>query len=163
MLAEMTSSSEPNARDIAQLANGLAPADPSVKWLIAATEKDVFTPEKIAASLLGYEQTVRLAPYDFRWWVELGRANEQADKPEAAEKAYLRAIALAPEYTYAHWQLGNFYLRQNRDDDAFAELRKAAASNTIYRQQIFSIAWDFYNKDTTKLEAITEGLPGGAN
>ena len=159
MLAEMTSSSEPNAREIAQLANGLAPGDPSTSWLIAATEKDVFTPEKIADSLGGYAETVRLAPFDFRWWVELGRANEQADKPEAAEKAYLRAVQLAPEYTYPHWQLGNFYLRQNRADDAFAELRKAAASNTIYRQQIFSIAWDFYDKDTAKLEAITEGLP----
>ena len=43
-----------------------------------------------------------------------------------AEKAYRRAVEIAPDYTYPHWQIGNFYLRRNQSDEAFAELKKAA-------------------------------------
>ena len=154
MLAELTQPTEANAKEIALLANRLSPSDPSTNWLIASTEKDVFTPEKIEESLKGFTRTVQLAPYDYRWWVELGRAFEQADQPESAEKAYRRAVDLAPEYTYPHWQLGNFYLRQDRSEEAFVELKKAAEDNTVYRQQVFSIAWDFYEQDTAKLEEI---------
>lgn len=154
MLAELTLPTEPNAREIARLANGLAPSDPLTNWLVASTEKDTFTPEKIEESLRNFTETVRLAPYDYRWWIELGRAFEQSDIPEAAEKAYLRAVELAPEYTYPHWQLGNFYLRQDRSEEAFAELKKASEDNTIYRQQVFSIAWDFYGQDAARLEEI---------
>jgi tetratricopeptide (TPR) repeat protein len=97
---------------------------------------------------------VRLSPYDYRWWVELGRAREQSTTPELAEAAYLRAVELAPTYTYPHWQLGNFYLRQNRSEEAFTELKKAAQNNLRFRQQVYSIAWDFYEQDKARLEAI---------
>lgn len=154
MLAELTVPNDPNAKQIGQLSQTLAPGDPLASWLAASTEKDVFTTEKIEASLEKYEDTVRLAPNDYRWWVELGRAREQSSTPESAESAYLRAIELAPTYTYPHWQLGNFYLRQNRAEEAFAELKKAAQNNVRFRQQVYSIAWDFYDKDKARLEAI---------
>jgi Flp pilus assembly protein TadD len=154
MLAELTVSTDPNAKDIGQLAQSLAPGDPLATWLVASTEKDVFTPEKIESSLAKYEETVRLSPYDYRWWVELGRAREQSTTPELAEAAYLRAVELAPTYTYPHWQLGNFYLRQNRSEEAFTELKKAAQNNLRFRQQVYSIAWDFYEQDKARLEAI---------
>ena len=159
MLAEMTVPAEPNAKDIGQIARSLAPGDPLATWLVASTEKDVFTPEKIESSLQQYEETVRLAPNDFRWWVELGRAREQSAAPESAEAAYLRAVELAPSYTYPHWQLGNFYLRQNRSEEAFSELKKAAQNNLRFRQQVYSIAWDFYEQDKARLEAIAGEFP----
>lgn len=154
MLAEMTIPGEPNAKQIGQLAQNLASGDPLATWLAASTEKDVFTPEKIESSLEKFEDTVRLAPNDYRWWVELGRAREQSSMSESAESAYLRAVELAPTYTYPHWQLGNFYLRQNRSEEAFAELKKAAQNNLRFRQQVYSIAWDFYDKDKNRIEAI---------
>lgn len=154
MLAELTVPNDPNAKQIGQLAQRLSPGDPLATWLSASTEKDVFTPEKIEASLEKYEEAVRLAPNDYRWWVELGRAREQSATPESAESAYLRAIQLAPTYTYPHWQLGNFYLRQNRGEEAFTELKKAAQNNQRFRQQVYSIAWDYYDKDKERLEAI---------
>ncbi len=154
MLAEMTTPADPNAKDIGQVAKSFAPGDPLATWLVASTEKDVFTPEKIENSLEQFEETVRLSPNDYRWWVELGRAREQSSTPESAESAYKRAVELAPTYTYPHWQLGNFYLRQNRSEDAFSELKKAAQNNLRFRQQVYSIAWDFYDKDKERLEAI---------
>lgn len=154
MLAEMTTPADPNAKDIGQVAKSFAPGDPLATWLVASTEKDVFTPAKIESSLNQFEETVRLSPNDYRWWVELGRAREQSSTPESAETAYKRAVELAPTYTYPHWQLGNFYLRQNRSEDAFSELKKAAQNNLRFRQQVYSIAWDFYDKDKERLEAI---------
>ena len=158
MLAELTTPADPNAKEIGQVAQSFAPGDPLATWLVASTEKDILTPEKIENSLDDYEETVRLSPNDFRWWVELGRAREQTSTPESAESAYLRAIELAPTYTYPHWQLGNFYLRQNRSEEAFAELKKAAQNNLRFRQQVYSIAWEFYDQDKARLEAIAGEL-----
>ncbi len=154
MLAELTTPADPNAKNVAHIAQSLAPGDPLPTWLVASTDKDVFTPEKIQNLLQQYEETVRLAPNDYRWWVELGRAREQSATPESAETAYKRAVEIAPTYTYPHWQLGNFYLRQNRSEEAFAELKKAAQNNLRFRQQVYSIAWDYYEQDKARLEAI---------
>jgi hypothetical protein len=154
MLASLTVATESNAEQVADFSVALSPNDPITNWFAASVATRNFTPENIEKSLRRYEQAVRLAPNDFRWWIELGRAYEQADKMENAEKALLEAVRLAPNYTFPHWQLGNFYLRQGRDTEAFAELKKAADNNVVYREQVFSIAWDYYGKDTKTLEDL---------
>jgi hypothetical protein len=159
MLAEFTTSSEPNVQTIAGFSAAFAPGDPMANWFFASSEKDVFTPEKLAASLEKYEKVVRLAPYDYRWWIELGRAREQAEDAAGAEAAFRRAVELAPAYTYPHWQAGNFYLRQGDTDKAFAELQKAAENNPVYRLQVFSTIWDYFDKDTARLEQIAGDAP----
>ena len=148
MLAELTLATDQNAAEVAQLAVNFAPDDPLANWLFANTKT------ANSDAVQGLEKVVRLSPNDFRWWIELGRAREQAEMPEAAEKAFQKAVELAPDYTFPHWQFGNFYLRQNRTDEAFAELKKAAENNSLYREQVFSIAWSFFEKDTAKLEQI---------
>jgi len=154
MLAELTAPNDPNAKEIAALALRLSPGDPLANWLFAGAKKNNFTSEAVLATAKNYEQVARLSPNNSNWWVELGRAREQAEEAEAAEKAYRRAVEIAPNYTYPHWQLGNFYLRQSRSEEAFAELKKAAEANSVYRDQVFSIAWDFYDKDTARVEEI---------
>jgi hypothetical protein len=128
-------------------------------WLAASSEKETFSPESIDRSVQMFEDLVRLSPNDFRWWIELGRAYEQAEEPEKAEKAFQRAVELAPSYTFPHWQFGNFYLRQNRSEEAFAELRKTTERSQVYREQVFSLAWDYFDKDPTKVEALAADTP----
>lgn len=159
MLAEFTTTTEPNGQAVAEFAAAFAPGDPMANWFLASSERDIYTPEKLAASLEKYEKVVRLAPYDYRWWIELGRAREQAENDAGAEAAFLRAVALAPTYTYPHWQAGNFYLRQGETDKAFAELKKAAENNPVYRQQVFSTIWDYFDKDTARLEQLAGDAP----
>lgn len=159
MMAEMTSPTAGNARAIAETAHSLSPSNPMTNWLLASTETAATTNGQIENSIEHFEQAVRLAPNNFRWWLELGRAYEQTNRSDAAEKAYLRAIELAPEYAFPRWQLGNFYLRQNRTDEAFSQLKKAASNNWTYRQQVFSIAWDFFEQDPAQLEQTTGDLP----
>ena len=159
MLAELTLPTAPNSQNVARLAVNFAPSDPMSNWLVASTNRDIFTSEKISASLSEYERVVQLAPNDFRWWIELARAREQAEDITGAEKAYLRAVEIAPNYIYPHWQFGNFYLRQGRSDEAFAELKKAAENNSTYRHQVFSLAWEYYEQDTAKIEQLAEDSP----
>ncbi len=154
MLAELTAPTDPNAKEIAALALRFSPGDPMANWLLAGTRRNIFTPEGVTETAKSYETIARISPNDYRWWTELGRAREQAEQDDAAEAAYRRAVEIAPHYVYPRWQLGNFFLRQNRSDEAFAELKKTAASDSVYRNQVFSIVWDYYEKDTARLEEI---------
>lgn len=152
MLAELTLPTEQNAEDAARLAVNFAPHDPLANWLFANTKAMNNAEES-------FEKVVKLSPNDFRWWIELGRAHEQAENYEAAEKAFLKAVELAPAYTFPRWQFGNYYLRRNQSEKAFAELKKAAETSAIYREQVFSIAWSFFDKDSAKLEQIASASP----
>jgi tetratricopeptide (TPR) repeat protein len=159
MLADLTSPTEPNAKNIAEIAVDLSSGDPLANWLLASANNNNVTNEKVEESDSSFEKVVRLTPYNFSMWIELGRAYDQANQPEKAEKALLRAVELAPNYTYPHWQLGNFYLRQGNDVKAFSELQKAAENNAVYREQVFSIAWDYYEQNTQKLEELAGNSP----
>lgn len=159
LIASLTLPNEPNAKQFAGLATSLSPSDPITNWFAASVETQDFSPEKFEKALRGFQQTVRLAPNDFRWWIQLGRAYENAGDMQNAEKVLLHAAKLAPNYTLPHWQLGNFYVRQGREAEAFGELQKVAENNAVYREQVFSIAWDYYEKDTAKLERIAGNSP----
>lgn len=159
MLADLSSPMDPNAKAIAELAVKLSPADPLANWFLINADRNSFSIENAEASVKAVEFLVKLAPHNFGWWVELGRAYEQSNQPEKAEKAFLRAVELAPNYTYPHWQLGNFYLRSGNESKAFSELRNAAENNAVYREQVYSIAWDYYEKDSRKLEEIAGDSP----
>ncbi len=158
MLANLTSPTDPNAAAIAAFAQRLAPADPLASWLRGSAVDDV-TPENPVPSLESFEQTVRLAPFDYRWRVDLGRALEQDDQIDRAEAEFKRAVELAPSYAYPRWHLGNFYLRQDRVDEAFVQLRKATENNTEYREQVFSLAWEYFDKDAAQIEKLAGDLP----
>ncbi len=159
LIAELTVPSDPQAPAMAEMARTLAPSDPLAVWLDATLEKNTLAPDRTDSAVKKFEETVRLSPRDFRWWIELGRAYEQADRPEDAEAAHLQAIKLAPSYTFPRWQIGNFYLRQGRDAEAFSELKKATVNNQTYREQVFSLAWEYFGKDPQKLEEVAADLP----
>jgi tetratricopeptide (TPR) repeat protein len=159
MLAGNAQMSDPNFKAVVEAAGWLAPSDPLTNWKAASLAQDVLSDEKMSAATEGFERTVRLAPYDYRLWVELGKAREQSGDEAGAEKALLRAVELAPTYAHSRWQLGNFYLRQNREQEAFSELKKAGENNHTYREQVFYTVWEFYGRDPKKLEEIVGSSP----
>lgn len=154
MLGELTSPAQENALEVARAASGLAPRDPLPRWLLATKLKEEFTPEGIEGSVRNFEEAVRRSPNDFRWWIELGRAYEQADRMDQAERAFKRAVDLAPEYTFPQWQIGNFYLRQDRVEEAFSHLTQATEKSIVYREQVFGLAWDYFDKDPARVEQL---------
>ncbi len=155
MIAYLALPNDRQAKEIAAFALDLSPDDPATIRFGASAGSDALAPENLKNAIASYEKIVRLSPYDFRSWIELGKAYEQAEDYEKAEQAMRHAIDLAPNYTLPRWQLGNFYLRQNRADEAFIQLREAAENNSLYSEQVFSIAWDYYEKDTVKVEELS--------
>lgn len=154
MFGSLTSANDPNAPQIADFAHSLSPHDPMTNYFKASVEKGVFTPESLDKAVGDLEEAVRNAPSDYRFWVELGRIQEQTENFEKAEKAFQRAAFVAPNYSNVHWHLGNFYLRRGRETEAFNELRKAADASTVYSEQVFSIVWDYYDKDKSKVDQL---------
>ncbi|MBA2380013.1 MAG: carbohydrate binding domain-containing protein [Blastocatellia bacterium] len=159
LLVEITNVEQPNAAEFASSAMNLAPADPQPFWLAGVKEREGFSEENLVRSLGYLEKAVRLAPYDYRMWIELGRGLEQGELFDEAEPAFLRAVELAPNYAFPRWQYGNFLLRRGREDEAFGEFRKTTEKGIIYREQVFSLAWNYFDQDPAKVESLAADTP----
>ncbi|CAN5439430.1 hypothetical protein BH18ACI2_BH18ACI2_25270 [soil metagenome] len=132
----------------AQAAARLAPDDPQAHYTLAELGARSLLPEQLPEAIRQYELAASLSPSDYRLWLKLGRARGLAGHPAGAESAFQRAVELAPGYGDPRWFLGNHLLREGRDEEAFAELQKAAAANpTLYRAQVISVAWRLYDGD----------------
>lgn len=150
-LAEYFNTNENNIR-VAQMAVSMAPDDPLTHWRIAQVSQKLLPLDQQAQSIAEYEKAVSLSPNDYRLWMSLGTAYGRTGDPAKAEQALRRAVALAPSYAYPHWYLGNLFLRNGRYDEAFAELRIAAAADPELQPQQFSLIWQIYNNDVEALQ-----------
>ena len=138
--------------DAAHLAASLAPDDPLAHWRIAQVSQKTLPLDQQAAAVAEYEKAVSLSPNDYRFWMTLGTAQEQAGNAAQAEMALKRAVALAPAYSYPHWYLGNLLLRNGRYDEAFAELRLASQADPELLPQLFNVVWEIYSNDPEALK-----------
>ena len=162
-LAEYFNTAENNL-NIAQMAVEMAPADPLTHWRIAQVSQKVMPLDQQAHAIAEFEKAVSLSPYDYRFWVSLGRAYEQSGDAAKAENAFRRAVALAPSYSYPRWFLGNLLLRNGRYDEAFAEMRIASEADSDLRPQQFNLIWEIYNNDPEGLKnAIGQRADARAN
>jgi tetratricopeptide (TPR) repeat protein len=74
-------------------------------------------------------------------WIELANAREELGDNEGALAALNQAVRSAPYYAQTHWQRGNLLLRMNRYDEAFVDLREAAARNRKYFPTLIDLTW----------------------
>lgn len=153
MLAAIIRPGDPNAVRIADVAVSWAPSNPLASKSRALLGQDSSSTDSRTAIEIA-EQTVRLAPNDYRWRIELARILAQNEQFDRAESEFKRGVELAPSYAVARWHYGNFLLRRERVDEAFEQLKIAASGNGFYRGQVFSLAWDYFGKDVSRIEAI---------
>jgi tetratricopeptide (TPR) repeat protein len=149
--------SDPSASfDLAESAVSLAPQDPFTHLMLARLNQASLDPEAVPRALREYGEAAALAPNDYMIWTEVGRARAALGDPEGGVAALKRAAELAPNYAAPRWHLGNALLRAGRADEAFAELRRAAdADPSRYRAQVFSLAWQVYGPDLSRVvEAV---------
>ena len=149
-LAEYFNSAQNNL-DTAHMAVSMAPSDPLTHWRVAQVTERVMPLDQQSQAVTEYEKAANLSPNDYRLWVSLGRAYEQAGDPVKAETALKRAVALAPSYAYPHWYLGNLLLRIGRYEEAFSEIRIASDAEPELRGQQFNLIWAIYSNDTEGL------------
>src|SRR5690349_5245736 len=150
-LAEYSDPADINLR-VPQMAESMAPNDPLPHWRIAQVSQKLLPLDQQGPAVAEYEKAVSLSPYDYRFWMSLGTAQEQAGDPAKAEQSLKRAVALAPAYSYPHWYLGNLLLRSGRYDEAFNELRLAAQADPELQPQQFNLIWAIYSNDPDALK-----------
>src|SRR5688572_9584162 len=156
-LAEHFNPDQNNMR-IAEMAVGLAPDDPLTHWRIAQVSEKLLPLDHQPQALAEYERAVSLSPNDYRFWMALGTAYEQAGETAKGAHALKRAVALAPSYAYPRWYFGNLLLRIGRYEEAFKELRLAANANAEIEPQLFNFLWAIYSDNLDALRAaIGEG------
>ena len=154
-----TISRDDRGLEMARLAVGLAPGDPLTHWTLAELEQGRASLGEANQSVTEYEQAVRLAPQDYRFWLALGRAREQSGDSEKGEKAMRRAVELAPAYSYPRWYLGNLLLRSGHEAEAFAELRRASEADPQLRAQVFNLVWAVHGKNPFELSNAIGSTP----
>ena len=144
---------DPDTNDVetARLAVSLAPNDPLTHWRLGDFTEKRLPPDQIGAAVIEYERAVTLSPNDYRFWMALGRALEQAGEIDRGEQALRRAVALAPSYAYPRWYLGNLLLRRESNDEGFVELQKASEADSNLRPQLFNLAWEVFKEDANSL------------
>jgi hypothetical protein len=106
-----------------------------------------------AEASLEVATSLRGGPEDL--WIELGNTREELGDREGALGAFDQAVRSAPHYAHTHWQRGNLLLRMGRYDEAFADLREAAARNRKYFPILIDLAWGL-TADTRKTEAFVQ-------
>src|SRR5215213_7004616 len=150
-LAEYSSPADSSV-NVPQMAASMAPDDPLTHWRIAQVSQKTLPLDQQAAAIAEYEKAVSRSPNDYRFWMTLGTAQEQAGNSAKAELALKRAVELAPAYAYPRWYLGNLLLRNGRYEEAFAELRLASQADIELLPQLFNLVWEIYSKDPEALK-----------
>ena len=152
-LAEYAPTVENGGVDMARVAARWAPDDPFTHWRLASLQEKIFSAANVADAAREYQLAVSRSPYDYRYWMELGRALEATGDVAGGEKALKKAVDLAPAYSHPRWYYGNLLLREGKQDEAFAQLALAAKSDDLMRTPVFSLAWQVFDGDADKIAA----------
>ena len=152
-VAEYAPTVENGGIDLARLAARWAPGDPFTHWRLASLEEKVFSADNLADAAREYQMAVTLSPYDYRYWMELGRGLEATGDISGGEKALKRAVDLAPAYSHPRWHYGNLLVREGKLDEAFVQLALAAKTDEQMRPPVFNLAWQVFNGEVDKIAA----------
>ncbi len=101
------------------------------------------------------KESIRLSPKEPLYRVGLGDVYFKDEKLDKAEKMYLSAIKVGPEYMVAYRMLGRLYMQKGQWDDATIYLRKTLSQpNVINPVQIYNwLGYSEYRKgDLPKAE-----------
>jgi tetratricopeptide (TPR) repeat protein len=131
----------------------LSPSDPEIHRTRAAVATRL---QMHADAVNSLEVASRLRQRDDLLWLELGNAREEVGDTKGALAAFDQAVRWAPYYAHTHWQRGNLLLRMGRFDEAFAELRIAAAANKNYLPNLIDLAWGISRGDVKRAEELIE-------
>ncbi len=125
-----------------------SPADPDAHHARGVV---FYETNRFAEAATEFERSVAAQPRFHFLWVKLGQARAGAGDAEGALAAYREAVRLAPFYSEPRWQLGNLLLRMNETEEAFVELRQAAASAPALLPYTTNLAWGAFGGDAARI------------
>ena len=142
-----------NSIPAADVAVNLAPSDPEVHRARAAVFSHLQIPDEAAKSLA---KAVALRYRDDYLWIDLANTREESGDTQGALAALDQAVRWAPHYAHTHWQRGNLLLRIGQHNEAFSDLRSAAAANPRYAPNLIDLAWGISRNDLKTTEALLD-------
>src|SRR5262245_29384209 len=87
-MAEYFNTGDSNLQ-LAEIARTLSPNDPLTNWRLGQVAQKRLPLDQAGAALADYEKAVSLSPNDYRFWMSLGVAREQAGDVELGEQVSL--------------------------------------------------------------------------
>jgi tetratricopeptide (TPR) repeat protein len=87
-------------------------------------------------------------------WLELGSTRDELGDAAAALTAFDQAVRWAPHYSHTLWHRGNLKLRMGQYEEAFDDLRAAAASKTTLTPNLIDLAWGLSRGDIKTVEQL---------
>ncbi len=142
-----------NSTEAADAAVEFGSSDPEAHRARATVFNRLQKPDEAAKSL---ERATALRYRDDYLWIELGNTREELGDTQAALAAMDQAVRWAPYYAHTHWQRGHLLLRMGRANEAFNELRTAAAANPRYAPNLIDLAWGISRNDIKSAEALLD-------
>jgi tetratricopeptide (TPR) repeat protein len=142
-----------NSTEAADAAVEFGASDPEAHRARARVFNGLQKPDEAAKS---FERATALRYRDDYLWIELGNTREELGDTQGALDALDQAVRWAPYYAHTHWQRGNVILRMGRANDAFTELRTAAAANPRYAPNLIDLAWGISRNDVKSTEALLD-------
>jgi tetratricopeptide (TPR) repeat protein len=88
-----------------------------------------------------YQTSLALDPRSANAWLDLGTAYESEGDVAKARESFLEAKRAYPLSAEISWRYGNFLLRQQELDQAFAEIRRAVEADPKRGAEAFSRCW----------------------
>ena len=142
-----------NSIPAADQAVSLAPLDAEVHRARARVLNRLQMPGEARKS---FEIALHLRYRDDYLWLELGGTRDELGDTVAALAAFDQAVRWAPHYAHTLWQRGNLKLRMGRYDEAFADLRAAAASKSSLLPNLIDLAWGLSRGDVKTVEQLIQ-------
>jgi tetratricopeptide (TPR) repeat protein len=134
----------------------LEPTDADYWYRLGFYEKWNFEHRDLRRAVVYFQRATQIDPLSDRNWMDLAEAYEAAGDTTHAREAFDRAQLAHPSSSDVAWRLGNFLLRQKDYSEAFAEMRRALATDPDLTVQAVSEC----SKATGDLPRIlTEVLP----
>lgn len=99
------------------------------------------------AGLSDFESAVNLRPTDYILWLRVGDAHYNQRNFAEAEKAYQKAINLAPNYAQPRWLMGWLYLKQDNLERAFEYFNQATDIDFEYLLELLPLARATFKDD----------------
>jgi tetratricopeptide (TPR) repeat protein len=126
-----TAAGNAEVKEAGDLLAALSPSDPQTHFAAGALHESDLETGDLEAALREYDTAASLAPNNYLLWLRLAAARGRAGDTEGVEKALAQAQKLAPNYSRVQWAVGNFLLREGRDDEAYSQLRKAVGGDPL--------------------------------
>ena len=118
-----------NTRAGFETAVRLEPNDPGTWYLLGRYWQYDPVETNIGKAIRAYRTSLGLNPLSADTWLDLASAYETEGEIDAARKAFLEAKHLYAVSAEVLWGYGNFLLRQNELESAFAEFHRAVEEN----------------------------------